>query len=206
MPIAEFSIGPLGTNCYVIHKNGDAVVVDPGGTEDCGLNEVLLFLEEQKLTVHAVLLTHLHFDHIYGVAELMRRGASAHASAADFHMLESSLGRGKVYGFPLAEGFTAQALVAGPFSFGAVNGTVLSTPGHTPGGLSFYLPEENSVLAGDTLFARSIGRTDLPGGDFPTLRTSIVEQLFTLPENTVVYPGHGPQTSIGSEKANNPYI
>lgn len=206
MPITGFSIGPLGTNCYVIHKNGDAVVVDPGGNLEAGLDEVLAFIEDNKLNVHAVMLTHLHFDHIYGVAELMRRGASAHAGAEDFHMLESSLGRGEVYGFPQVEGFTPTPLSAGPFSFGAVSGVVLATPGHTPGGLSFHLPEETTVLAGDTLFARSVGRTDLPGGDFPTLRTSIVEKLFTLPENTTVCPGHGPQTSIGAEKKNNPYV
>lgn len=206
MPIAEFSIGPLSTNCYVVHKNGDAIVVDPGGNPDVGLDDVLTFIEEKKLTVHAVLLTHLHFDHIYGVAELMRRGASAHAGAEDFHMLESSLGRGQVYGFPYVEGFTPEVLTAGPFSFGAVSGVVLTTPGHTPGGLSFHLPDENTVLAGDTLFARSVGRTDLPGGDFSVLRASITEKLFTLPESTIVCPGHGPQTSIGAEKKNNPYV
>lgn len=206
MPIAAFPIGPLDTNCYVACKGKDAIVVDPGGDMTHGLDEVINFLLANALTVRAVVLTHLHFDHIYGVAHFADSGVPVLAGEPDFSMLATSLGRGASFGFPDVRPFTPAPLAEGEISFGEVRVRVLPTPGHTMGGLSLYLPDDATVLAGDTLFCRSIGRTDLAGGDLDTLRRSILTQLFTLPDDTTVCCGHGPNTSIGAEKKHNPYL
>ncbi|MBO4312501.1 MAG: MBL fold metallo-hydrolase [Desulfovibrionaceae bacterium] len=231
MPITVFPIGPLQTNCYVVHKNGDALVVDPGGrqcrshsspslggfsqTSSCkdsdaigGLDEVVSFLKENALSLRAVLLTHLHFDHIYGAAELMAGPppVTAYASAGDFPLLEVSASHTARWGLPPVPPFTPEAIAAGPCQFGSITGEIRMTPGHSPGSLALYLPEEGAVISGDTLFYRSIGRTDLAGGDAKAIQTSIQEQLFTLPDETRVFPGHGPSTTIGGEKKHNPCV
>lgn len=213
MSIAVFPIGPLDTNCYVVHTQSDAIVVDPGGDESNGLADVFDYLKKHALTLRAVVLTHLHFDHIYGVAPLANSAfapadgpVAILAGVNDFPMLSTSLGRGESFGFPAVTPFTPAPLAEGPCQFGQIRGEVFHTPGHTPGGLSLYLPEEQAVLAGDTLFCRSIGRTDLAGGDLNVLRASIVNKLFSLPDETVVHCGHGPDTSIGVEKKHNPYL
>lgn len=209
MPIAEFPIGPLGTNCLVVHQKGQAIVVDPGGDLNADLNEVIDFLTSRKLELKAILLTHLHFDHIFGVADLKAHFGDAVqvlAGPKDLAWLDESFVSSERFGLPRVKPFTAEPLAEGDFAFGNIHGTILYTPGHTPGGLSIYLPDEEAVLAGDTLFARSVGRTDLEGGDFPTLRDSITKKLFALPDSTMVYCGHGPSTSIGSEKTSNPFV
>ncbi len=208
MPIVTFPIGPLDTNCHVVYRDGDALVVDPGGDLSNGLNDVQAFLAAHSLTLRAILLTHIHFDHIYGVADLLATHVDVvvHVGADDIPLLDSSVGRGSIWGLPPVTPFSPQAIPAGSCSFGAIQGEIRLTPGHSPGGLVLWLPEENAVIAGDTLFYRSVGRTDLPGGDSDALRTSIVDQLFSLPETTVVYTGHGPDTTIGAEKKANPYI
>lgn len=203
MPISTFVLGPLNTNCYVLHDEKTAFAIDPGGPAQA----VLDFLEERKLSLALILCTHLHFDHTGGIQELIgATGATVRASELDRHMLENELGRGGVWGFPLVEPYDFTPLLPGEFATPAGMCRTLPTPGHTPGGLSFYFPELASVFSGDTLFHRSIGRTDFPGGDQNTLLFSIREQLFSLPDDTTVYPGHGPATSIGEERRNNPYV
>lgn len=203
MPIAEFPLGPLDTNCFVIHNGKDAVAVDPGGPP----GRVLDYLKEQSLTLTHILLTHLHFDHTYGVAELARvTGARAFGSEKDAYMLENEFGLGGVWGLPEVEPYTFEPLESGDLSLPCGPCTVLATPGHTPGGLSFYFPDIAAVCAGDALFRRSVGRTDFPRGSFETLAASIRTGLFTLPEETAVYCGHGPATQIGDEKRNNPFV
>ena len=208
MPIHTFAIGPLDTNCYVVSRDGDALIVDPGGDRSWGLDMVLQFLERHQLTLRAVLLTHLHFDHTYGVAELIGDGSSvrAYAAASDLPLLSSFLSKGETWGLPPVKPFAPDPIAEGPCRFGTIQGEIRFTPGHSPGGLTLYLPDEKAAIVGDSLFYRSIGRTDLPGGHLPTLLGSIRSRLFSLPDDTIVYPGHGPSTTIGDEKAHNPML
>lgn len=203
MNIAVFPLGPLDTNCFVVHSEIEALAVDPGGQPD----EVLDFLRANSLTLTHILLSHLHFDHTYGVAELVRQtGAKVLGPEGDRSMLENEMGLGGLWGLPKVEPYEYSAQLPGPLQLLGTDCLVLSTPGHTPGGLSFYFPALKAVFSGDTLFYRSIGRSDFPGGSQHSLEESIRKELFSLPDDTRVYCGHGPQTTIGDERRNNPYV
>ena len=207
MPIAVFPIGPLETNAYVLHEQQDAVVVDPGGDMRGGLTRILDFLSQNTLTLQAVLLTHLHFDHVLGVAQLVEAcpGVKVYASCDDDAILRSSFS-GSMWGMPPVRSFEYEDMLPGEYSFGAINLRTMSTPGHSAGSLSFYLPQEDSVIVGDLLFYRSVGRTDLPGSDHPKLEASLRTHIYTLPPQTKAYPGHGPETVTGDEKKLNPFV
>jgi glyoxylase-like metal-dependent hydrolase (beta-lactamase superfamily II) len=202
MHVECFPLGSLDTNCFVVYTDTGAVVIDPGGPP----GEVIRFLRERKLALSHILLTHLHYDHVAGVAELAgSTGAVTRGSEKDRYLLETELGRGGIWGMPRIEPYAFTDLGPGDLPLLGTTCTVLATPGHTPGGLSFSFPELKAVFAGDTLFRRSVGRADFPGGDLPVLLDSIRKQLFLLPEETTVYPGHGLETGIGEEKRNNPF-
>lgn len=206
MPVQVYSIGPLGTNCYLFHNDVDAVVVDPGGDMEQGLADVMLYLNTHKLRLAAILCSHLHFDHIYGVAHLHEvTGAPVFAHEADIPMLDNEMGGGGKWGFASVAPFTPQPLAEGRHRFGSLECDVLHTPGHTPGSLSFSFPEEKALFGGDLLFYRSVGRSDFPGGDAQALIHSIRTQIYTLPDDTTVYPGHGQATTVAAEKAGNPF-
>ncbi len=202
MSIEVFSIGPLETNCYVVYQAGSAVVVDPGGDPA----PVVAFLHEKNLRLEGIYLTHLHFDHMYGVADLYEATkAPIFMPSDDAFMLETQYSRGGMWGFPDVKPFDAAPLTTGKHEAGALHFEVMHTPGHSPGSMSLYFPDLHLVCTGDVLFYRSVGRSDLPGGHLETLIESIKTKLFTLPANTLVYPGHGPESSIGDEMTNNPY-
>lgn len=202
MPVATFPLGPLQTNSYLIHADSRAVAVDVGGHPA----PMLDYLAEYRLSLAAICLTHRHFDHLYGVAELAAATkAPVYAPTGDDSLAETESGRGGIWGFPQVTPFESLPMPTGETSFGGMSCRVLETPGHTPGGVSLYFPAENMVFTGDALFYRSMGRTDFPGGDHATLLRSISDVLFTLPPETVVYPGHGPATTIGDERKNNPF-
>ena len=202
MPVATFPLGPLQTNSYLIHNAERAVAVDVGGEPA----PMLEYLTEHKLALAAICLTHRHFDHLYGVAELAgATKAVVYAPTGDDSLAETESGKGGIWGFPPVPPFDSLPMPTGSASFGGMECRVLETPGHTPGGVSLYFPAEKLVFTGDALFYRSMGRTDFPGGDQATLLRSIKDVLFTLPEDTTVYPGHGPATSIGDERKNNPF-
>lgn len=202
MAVAAFPLGPLGTNSYIINSGEDAVSVDVGGDPA----PILAYLEEKKLKLLAVCLTHRHFDHVYGVAALAdATGAPVYAPAGDDAIAASQAATGGIWGMPPVPPFKAEPLPLGKVSFGSLKCDVLETPGHTPGGVSLYFPQQNCVFTGDALFCRSIGRTDFPGGDHARLLASINETLFALPDAVAVYPGHGPSTTIGAEKRENPF-
>ena len=206
MSVQAYPIGPLGTNCYLFHNGVDAVMVDPGGDMDQGLDEVLGYLNVNKLHLAAILCSHLHFDHIYGVAHVHEvTGAPVYAHVADFPMLENEMGGGGKWGFATVTPFAPQPLAEGRHRFGSLECDVLHTPGHTPGGLSFSFPDEKVLFAGDLLFYRSVGRSDFPGGNGSTLIESIKTKVYCLPDDTAVYPGHGQSTTVGAEKAGNPF-
>ena len=200
MPIAKFALGPLETNCYVVSNDREAVIIDAGGDPA----PMLDYLAQRNLKLLAVCLTHKHFDHAYGVAALVAAtGVPVYASRHEACLDETESVRGGIWGFPPVPPYTTEDLPAGERRFGELVFTVLDTPGHTPGGVSLYYPAENAVFTGDALFFRSIGRTDFPGGDQALLLRSIREQLFTLPDDTDAYPGHGPATTIGDERREN---
>ena len=203
MRIADFVIGPLDTNCYVIYNDTEAVAVDPGGPP----LPVLDFLRQKKLTLTHILLTHLHFDHTYGVSQLANEtGATVLASEDDRYMLEAEPGKGGVWGLPPVPPYDFAGVSEGALPLLASSCMVLTTPGHTPGGLSFYFSDCTAVFSGDSLFYRSIGRTDFPRGDTNTLLHSIRSKIFILPEETTVYPGHSEHSSVGDEKRHNPFV
>jgi hydroxyacylglutathione hydrolase len=208
MPITiqTLPLGPLQANCYLVTSDlaDAALAIDPGGPTA----RVQAALRRARKRLTHILLTHAHFDHIGGVAELARAtGAALGLHAADLPLLNAN-GEAEEFGLSLEPCPPPALLITPPqaLEVGAVRLQALHVPGHTPGHLAFYVPEAKSVFTGDVLFQRGVGRTDLPGGDADALMRSIREVLFLLPDDTRVYPGHGPATTIGDEKQFNPFV
>ena len=222
MFIAGFPAGPWGTNCYVVatEPGAECVVVDPGKDAAEGVAEVV---REHRLKPVAVLVSHGHIDHMWCVAPVAGTyDATAYVHPQDRHLLSN----------PMAgiSADTAGMLLGGSYEFAepdevsevddgaslelaGLSFVVDHTPGHTPGSITFRTPYDDAatgisqvMFSGDLLFAGSIGRTDLPGGDHPTMLRSLATKVLTLPDDIVVLPGHGEQTSIGRERASNPYL
>lgn len=207
MLIKDLVVGPIGANCIILacETTRDAVVIDPGDDGD----RILMALADEKVTVKAILNTHGHFDHVGANKRLKEAtGAELMIHEADAGMLQELSVTAMAFGLQAENSPPADRLLADgdTITFGEKTLKVLHTPGHTPGGVTFYCEEEKVAFAGDTLFYGSIGRTDLPGGNYGTLISSIKTQLFSLPEETTVYTGHGPKTTIGTEKQYNPFL
>jgi len=203
MDIKTFPLGPLETNCYVAVSGGAAVAVDVGGDPA----PVIEYLQKKSVSLEAVLLTHLHCDHLYGVGELAKTfGAKVYAGAEDAALMDTELGRGGFMGLPLVPPFEWEPMAPGETVMLGQPCRVLATPGHSAGSLSYYFPQGGVVFVGDLLFYRSIGRTDFMGGDYDVLIRSVVHEIFPLPDATQVYPGHGPATTVGDEKRHNPFF
>ena len=209
MTVKSFTFNPFATNCYVCHADGEAVIVDPSCQTGPEIDTLLRYIEEQGLTVREMLLTHAHIDHIFGcraLADRLNIGLRAHREEVPF--LEAAGFQARMFGVevetpPSPEGF----LVPGDtVSVGGHVWDILFTPGHSPGSVSFYDAEGGFAIAGDVLFAGSIGRTDLMGGSLPTLMESIYQKLVPLGASTRVLPGHGPETTIERELATNPFL
>lgn len=207
MIVESLVVGPLQTNCYIVadENTKEGIVIDPGGD---GVH-ILHTIERMKLNIKLVVNTHGHFDHIMANKEVMEgTGASLAIHPKDADMLINPLRSfavfvGKIHPSPpatllLEEGTT--------IDFGSVRLHVLHTPGHSSGSISLWSPQEKVVFSGDALFNLGIGRTDFPGGSMRVLLQSIREKLFVLPDDTVVYPGHGPKTTIGFERKHNPFL
>ena len=207
MILEMLTVGPFQENCYIVgdEESGVGALVDPGDEA----SRIAMAVEQTDLDIGSIIVTHAHIDHVGAVVAL------ADEYACPVLMHEESE--------PLLKGLPTQAMMMG-LRFGKVP-TVdryledeevvevgelrlrsLYTPGHAPGHLAFYLQEEGLVLSGDALFAGSVGRVDLPGGSMEVLMKSIEERLLTLPDETVVYSGHGPRTTIGNERTSNPFL
>lgn len=198
-------VGPLMVNCYVLgcEETREGLVLDPGGDPE----KILAVVSRLGLKIQKVVNTHGHFDHVGGNLAIMEAlGVGLLIHELDMPMLDRADDTALKYGLravnsPPPTGFLREGE---PIGFGTCHFKVLHTPGHTPGGCSLH--GEGVVFTGDTLFAESVGRTDFPGGSAEALGRSIREKLLTLPDNTIVYPGHGPATTVGHERLYNPYL
>jgi hydroxyacylglutathione hydrolase len=201
------AVGPLQCNCSVIgdEVSREAVVVDPGDNID----EILQIIANHQLLVKQIVITHGHIDHIGGAMKLRAAtGASIHMNAGDEMQVKLLPVQAAWVGMrsPGKVVIDERLKDADRFKVGAIEATALHTPGHTEGSSCLYFPEEKRLIAGDTLFAGSIGRTDLPGGNFDKIMGSIHGILMELPDDVVVIPGHGPETTIGEERETNPFV
>ena len=200
-------VGALQCNCSILgdEVSREAIVVDPGAEID----RITAVLDRHHLTVKQILITHAHIDHIAGAARLKAlTGAPVLYNPNDLPLVKMMDLQAAWLGMPTPEVHPPDdTLEEGRvIAITGLSGQILHTPGHTQGSVCLHLPEQNLLLAGDTLFAGSVGRTDLPGGDGATLIRSIHSKLLTLPEQTIVVPGHGANTTIANEKEHNPFL
>ncbi len=209
MHIETFAVGPLGCNCSIIAdiEAKRAIVIDPGGD----LEKIAARIDALGLKVEAIVHTHTHIDHVGATAGLQRKtSAVAQIHEADRFLYKMLPLQAALVGCPVPESAEMDGgLVDGlTLKAGAIELGVIHTPGHTPGSLSFFArgASGSHVFTGDTLFRRGIGRTDLWGGDSPTIMRSLRNKLLTLPDDTSVITGHGPNTTIGEERAMNPFL
>jgi glyoxylase-like metal-dependent hydrolase (beta-lactamase superfamily II) len=204
--VKTLPVGPLQANCYIVgcEKTRLAAVIDPGDEAE----RILQAVKDLGLTVTHVLLTHAHFDHMAAADALVKATGAALAVHPDDLPLLNAAGGALFFGLqppPIPD--PAIRLAAGQeIAIGEVTLRVLHTPGHSPGHVTFYEPDQGAIFDGDVLFAQGIGRADLPGGSYTTLMRSINEQLMRLPDDTLVYSGHGPATTIGQERLSNPWL
>lgn len=206
--IGCWSLGPFETNCYVVTAKGSSEcwIIDPG--LDPG--EMIEAVRGRGLRPVAIILTHAHLDHVAGVGEVLRAFPGlpiiGHESERDWPG-DPNLNLSAGYGIPIAVPGATRFIGDGEeLRLGDEVWRVIHTPGHSPGGITLYHAAAGAAIVGDTLFAGSIGRSDFPGSDEATLHAAIRERLYTLPESTVVLPGHGPTTTIGREKRSNPFV
>ena len=207
--VKEFTFNPFQENTYVLYdETREAVIVDPGCYENYEKQELQEFIESNNLKVTMLLNTHGHIDHVLGntfVKDKFKVKLFIHK--IDEPVMRAVKAYAGNYGFPLYQEASVDSYLeeGNTISFGTQQFKILFVPGHSPGHVAFYNEKEKVVIGGDVLFQNSIGRTDLPGGNFDTLINSIHEKLFTLPDDVVVYAGHGPKTTIGFEKVTNPF-
>ena len=208
--VKEFVFSPVQENTYVIYNvSGQCCIVDPGCYFGNERNELKDFISENGLHPKYLLNTHCHLDHVFGNKFVYETwGLELHLHEKEKQVLDFAVQSGLNWGLPF-DNYTGPLhwLKEGDIvSLEEDELRVIFTPGHSPGHISFYCEKQQFILSGDVLFRSSIGRTDLPGGDFATLEKSIREKLYVLPDEVIVYSGHGPATSIGVEKKSNPFV
>ena len=210
LSIKSFEFSPIQENTYVLYNEfNECLFIDPGCYFDEERNELALFVEKNALKPKMLLNTHCHLDHVFGnkfISEKFDLTLQLHEG--EVPVLQFAPTSGLMYNLPF-DNYTGsfEFLQEGDvLKLGTDELLVLFTPGHSPASISFYCAAQGFLISGDVLFRQSIGRTDLPGGNYETLITSIKEKLLVLPDETVVYSGHGAPTTIGYEKRNNPYL
>lgn len=213
MILESVAAGPFQKNGYVVgcERTRQAVFIDPGDE----VEELLGFIRDERLTVTHILLTHAHVDHVSGVAAAKRAlRVPIYLHRDDLFLYQNAVRTGQMFGITIEDPPPVDRYygdVPAPLTFGDYQVRVLHTPGHCPGGVCLAVSKTGEagaphLFVGDTLFAGSIGRTDLPGGDYETLLRAITEVLFAFPDEAIVYSGHGPATTIGRERATNPFV
>ena len=200
-------VGPLQCNCSIVgdETTREAMVIDPGDEID----QILALLKKHNLQVKQIVITHAHIDHVGGAMKLRAAtGAPILLNQNDYALLKMLDVQAAWLGMKSPGRVDIDRTVgqADIVKAGSLEGQVIHTPGHTEGSICIYFPLENTLIAGDTLFAGSIGRTDLPGGSFEKIMGSLHNQVLALPDETVVIPGHGPATTIGEERETNPFL
>jgi hydroxyacylglutathione hydrolase len=207
MDVRMFTVGPVQENCFIarLDESNRTVIFDPGDEPE----RILAPVRDLGLEVEAILLTHTHFDHVGAVAPVAREtGAPVYVSEIERPVLADIMSYVPFAGIGPYESYEADQVLRGGerLELAGFEIDVLFTPGHSPGHVAFSIPDEQAVFSGDVLFQGSIGRTDLPGGDTATLMRSLAGLLDTLPDETTVYPGHMGVTTIGRERATNPFL
>ena len=203
--IRTFPVGPLQCNCSIIgdRLSSKALVVDPGGDAD----QILSLLNELNLTVVGIIHTHAHLDHILASGVIKEAtGAPIYLHEGDKFLWDMVGQQCVMFGVPPVTLPEPDHFMEDDQALNCCGGVAIHTPGHTPGSISFWFEEYKTLIAGDTLFQGSIGRTDLPGGNFDQIITSIKERIYTLDDDAIVVTGHGPNTAIGSEKTGNSFV
>ena len=210
LQIKSFEFSPIQENTYILYNEfNECIIIDPGCYFEEEKDALSDFIVQMALKPVVLLNTHCHLDHVFGnkfVAE--KYALTLQINEGEKKVLDFAPASGLMYNMPF-DNYTGSFIFLNPgdiIKLGADELQVLLTPGHSPASLSFYCKADGFVISGDVLFKQSIGRTDLPGGDFDTLIKSIKTQLFVLPGNTKVFSGHGPVTTIGEEKLTNPYV
>jgi hydroxyacylglutathione hydrolase len=210
LQIKSFVFSPLYENTYVLYdETKEAVVIDPGCLNQSEKEELRTFIDDAQLKVKAVLLTHAHLDHVFGVAYVKRiYSVPVYMHKLEIPILADVENRCKQWGIPGYEPVEADNFLeeGDTFSFGNNTLDIIHVPGHAPGHVAFIAKSNNLIMGGDCLFHHSIGRTDFPGCSHADLINSIKTKFFTLPDNYVVYAGHMQPTTIGEEKLNNPFL
>ncbi len=209
--LKQFAFNPLQVNLYLLYEEGGSgILIDPSAIDATELDRLDGFIKEHSITLEMVLTTHGHFDHLFGsgpIKDSYHTRFMIHPADAALSKIGSQ--QASVFGLrfsmpvPEPDGFLEDGQ---EIRVGSILLRVIHVPGHSPGCVAFYEASQGWLFTGDTLFSGSIGRTDLPGGDFDQIIDSIQSGLFVLPDETLVYPGHGPASSIGKEKRTNPYV
>ncbi|HHX65895.1 MAG TPA: MBL fold metallo-hydrolase [Chloroflexi bacterium] len=207
MILRTLIVGVIKTNCYIMacERTREAMIIDPGGDAE----KIIQAVQEMDVKVRRIVLTHFHFDHTLA-AEDVRTATDARLAVhrAEVPYLEEPPEIFRTFSPEASQGISPDMLLdeGVHVQIGELDFEVLHTPGHSPGSLSLWIPNEGAVFSGDVLFRSGVGRTDLPGSDYKTLFYTVRDKLFALPDETFVYPGHGSRTTIGYERQNNPWV
>lgn len=212
MKIAVFKLLLFEVNCYVVYDPNEkkAAIIDPGIVDNREIDAIDSFLKKNDLEVVCIINTHLHIDHVVANTGLSQKYNVDVLAHEDDKMLGARLlDQARQFGLPFRienAGVTRYLSDGEKIKIGEGELEVIHVPGHSPGGIALYDAKDNFIITGDSLFNGSIGRTDLPGGNLAKLLESVKKRLYSLPDDTVVYPGHGPSSTIGKEKRTNPYV
>lgn len=210
MKVAQFTFNAFQENTYVLYDDSsECIILDPGCNNESERQQLVKFIEDKELKPVKLVNTHCHIDHVLGnkfISEKYNLELEAHEG--EIPVLAANDAVSGMYGIPYEKSPAIGKYIEADIDYLFGNSVLrtIFTPGHSPASLSFYEANSKTLIAGDALFQMSIGRTDLPGGDYDTLIKNIKEKLLVLPEDTIVYSGHGPSTTIGNEKANNPFL